>query len=514
MDRLRAPSSDRDFLFSAYLGLLALLPRLYVAIAFSREPVWDGHYYDFGARRIAAGFGYSDGNGGWHPWCHWPVGYSGVLAAAYRIFGTGPHVAPVLGAFTGALLAIFTHRLARYELSLWRARTAGLLTAFYPGLVIYAALVMTEPLSALAIVVAGWLWVRDRRGHPHRGAVLFGLAIGAGALVHPSFLAYAPASFLLARAEPHPRSNDDASHGFWHWPHLQKRLSISAIATACALVPVLPWTLRNCRVMDRCTLLSTNGGWNLAIGAFSRATGRFETLRSSDGCAVVTGQVQQDECWRDLALATIRSDVGRWLYLVPKKLGFTFDHESFAIEYLHETDPERWSEDRRRAGRAFLTGAHRILLTAAALGLMPLSLVAGMPSLVVAETPAVPLAGPPRDRAKRNRVVALMVVILLTGLALFAWAREDSPFYLLATGIALIGWLTPASAGPVTRWVLFCLGATLVTHAVFFGEDRYHIVIVPMLCFLAARAFGGHAEDTSNVPHLAKTSITQTEELR
>jgi hypothetical protein len=210
MDRLRAPSTDRDFLFSAYLGLAALLPRLYVAIAFSREPVWDGHYYDFGARRIAAGFGYSDGNGGWHPWCHWPVGYSGVLAAAYRIFGTGAHVATVLGAFVGALLAVFTHRLARYELSPWRARAAGLLTAFYPGLVIYAALVMTETLSALAIVVAGWLWVRDRHDHPRRSAVLFGLTIGAGALVHPSFLAYAPAVFFLSSSAPRGVAGRDA----------------------------------------------------------------------------------------------------------------------------------------------------------------------------------------------------------------------------------------------------------------------------------------------------------------
>ena len=52
--------SPRDLGFSAAAFVLALLPRLYVAIAWAREPVWDGHYYDFGARRIAAGLGYSD----------------------------------------------------------------------------------------------------------------------------------------------------------------------------------------------------------------------------------------------------------------------------------------------------------------------------------------------------------------------------------------------------------------------------------------------------------------------
>ena len=48
---------DDDLWFSAALFLLALLPRLYVALAWPREPVWDGHYYDFGARRIAEGHG-------------------------------------------------------------------------------------------------------------------------------------------------------------------------------------------------------------------------------------------------------------------------------------------------------------------------------------------------------------------------------------------------------------------------------------------------------------------------
>ena len=32
------------------------------------------------------------------------------------------------------------------------------------------------------------------------------------------------------------------------------------------------------------------------------------------------------------------------------------------------------------------------------------------------------------------------------------------------------------------------LATTAVTHAVFFGEDRYHIVVVPVLCILGAAA--------------------------
>jgi Dolichyl-phosphate-mannose-protein mannosyltransferase len=470
----RRHNESPDHLFSACVGLLAFLPRLYVALAWPREPVWDGHYYDFGARRIAAGLGYSDGAGGWHPWCHWPVGYSGIIAAVYKAFGHGPHVATIFNAMAGALLAVFTHRLARYELSRSRARVAGLLCALYPGLIIYSALVMTEPISALALVVAGWVWVRYRRDRPRLGAVLFGLVIGLGTLVHPSLLVFAPAPLFL--------SADRLSDSL-RLPLLRRGMAFASISAACAFIPVLPWTFRNCRVMDRCTLVSSNGGWNLAIGSFSRATGRFETLRSSDGCAVVTGQVQQDACWRDLALKTIRNDPARWLGLVPKKLGFTFDHESFPIEYLHEADPERWPEERRRAGRAWLTAAHCLLLTFAVFATTPLTL----------------------SRAtRRGRIGRTIFASIWGALTLFAWTKDPSPFYVLAVGIALFGWLPAPGApprGPVLRWALLSLLGTLVTHAVFFGEDRYHIVVTPMLCLLAAGAFRAHAEDTSISPH-------------
>jgi hypothetical protein len=37
---------------------------------------------------------------------------------------------------------------------------------------------------------------------------------------------------------------------------------------------------------------------------------------------------------------------------------------------------------------------------------------------------------------------------------------------------------------------------TVVTHAVFFGEDRYHVVVTPVLALLAAGAF----RPTKNTP--------------
>jgi 4-amino-4-deoxy-L-arabinose transferase-like glycosyltransferase len=446
-----------DVAFGVFLFVLALVPRVFVAVTWTGEPVWDGHYYDFGARRIAQGLGYSDdlwigGHPEWHPWCHYPVGYSAYLGFFYRVFGDGPLVAPVVNAVTGALLAVVTWLLARHALATWRARGAGLLVALHPGLIVYSGLVMSEPLAALVTLLAFWLAVRDVQP---RGLLVGALVLGVAALVRPQALLCAPFLALLAPGEK-------------RWARLG---ALAVLTTLLALVPVLPWTARNCRVMDGCALVSTNGGWNLAIGAFPRATGRFETLRSTDGCREVTGQVQQDRCWFSYGLAEIEDRPVRWLSLVPKKLGFTFDHESFAVEYLREARPLDWPESRRVRVRDVLSTFHRVVICMAALACIALW----------------SKGGPRRAhlRAHGAMVVALMLVAYLPN------ADGVPTFWPLVLFLALAPWL-PIPGRPPTppalKLALALVLTTVATHAIFFGEDRYHIVATPVFCLLAASA--------------------------
>jgi 4-amino-4-deoxy-L-arabinose transferase-like glycosyltransferase len=448
--------------FGFALFFVALLPRLYVATRFAAEPVWDGHYYDFGARRIAAGFGYSDDvsiNGvlEWHPWCHYPVGYSAFLGALYRVFGPDLRVAAIGDAITGALLAVVTWLLAKQALSSARAKVAGALVALHPGLILYAALVMTEPLASLLTLVAFWLAARDRE-RPWRGLVVGGLALGVAALVRPQALLCAP---FLALVVMKPWRKLALLGRAW-------RIGAVVVACAVALVPVLPWTARNCARMDGCALVSTNAGWNLAIGAFPRATGRFETLRSSDGCREVTGQVQQDRCWLHYGIDQIEQHPVHWLKLLPAKLGFTFDHESFAVEYLHEARPSAWPEARRVSGRELMTLAHRVLLCAAALGAV---------------------AFVTRGRGRTTQAILVLCVVGLVALAINA---SSPTFWPLAIFACVVPWLPlPGSPPrpPALALALALLVTTAFAHAVFFGEDRYHVVATPVLCVLAAAAF-------------------------
>lgn len=474
MGRGAEPSDRRgslDLSFTAGVSFAALLPRLYAAIAWAREPVWDGHYYDYGARRIAAGLGYSDdvvidGRAVWHPWCHYPVGYSGFLGGVYRLFGDGPHVAPVANAIVGALLVGLVHRLARYGTTPFRARVAAVLTAMSPGLIVYAALLMTEPLAAFGLVLVPWLFVRFmRQKKPLTAALSAGAALGLTALVRPQSLLVAPALALLV-----PSPGGESQGQGWK-SALWDKGKWAGAALVVSLAVVAPWTLRNCRVMDGCAFVSTNGGWNLAIGASPRATGRFETIRASDGCPVVTGQVQQDRCWRDEGLTWIRRDPVRWLSLIPKKLAFTFDHESFPMGYLGEADPRGWPEPKKAMGREVLSFTHRLLLLLAALGLV-----------------ALPTSDEHTRKGRDAQTLLLAIALTLgAGALLFdepsAWPL--ALFVPLAAAAPLPG--RPANGGVIGYWAA-AVGTVVLTHAVFFGEDRYHMVVTPALCVLAACA--------------------------
>jgi 4-amino-4-deoxy-L-arabinose transferase-like glycosyltransferase len=465
--RERGLDLPRDAAFTIAVFVTALLPRLFVAIAWAKEPVWDGHYYHFGAERIARGLGYSEdvlwhGQSLWKPWVHYPVGYSAFLGFAYRVFGSELVVAPVLNALLGALLVAVVHRFARYYLSRDRARIAAALCAVHPGLIAYSAVVMSEPLATLLILASGLAALRFRGRW--QAIVCAGVLLGLASLVRPASLLAGP---LLLLTQPRP------------WLQAAAR---AAAMSAVAFLTLLPWTLRNCARLDGCALVSTNGGWNLAIGAITE-TGRFQTLHAADGCAVVTGQVQQDRCWAAVGRAKIAENPGHWLGLAPLKLSQTFDHESFAIEYLHEADPDSWPEARRVAARELLTAFHRALLLLAAFAVV---------------------AFPSWDADRSGFYAQLALGLAFVAVGLYALFGDMHSFYLLVLLIPLVAAL-PIPGRPLQaeagNYMLALIAATALTHVIFFGEDRYHLVLTPIFCMLAAGAL--RAQGTVSGPSLS-----------
>jgi hypothetical protein len=169
-------------------------------------------------------------------------------------------------------------------------------------------------------------------------------------------------------------------------------------------------------------------------------------------------------------LRWIAADPARWLALAPKKLAFTFDHESFPIGYLAEADREAWPPERQAAGRGLLTTVHRALLAVAPLGLVGRPFARG------------------GLRGTLGPALAIAAAVALALQAALGDAHAFWPLALLVPAYAALPLATPRDGRAVTGYLALVIATVCVTHAVFFGEDRYHVVATPALCVLAACA--------------------------
>lgn len=431
--------------------LVALVARLGVVAwaASAIPPTADGEYYHRLATRIASGEGYTwlwpDGVVTYA--AHYPVGYPALIGAAYALLGAKPVVAMVVNALLGAAGSWAAFDLLTRATSRRLALAGGLVVALHPALVPYTAALMTEGVTAALLVLATAFAERSHVAAARRGAVAWfvacGVTMGVATLVRPQSLLLAPVLGWLAA-----RGATGALRG---------NLMGAIMATLLTLGVCAPWTLRNCRRMDRCALVSVNGGWNLAIGTQTNGGG-WQEMVVPDACKEVFDEAAKDDCFGRAARETIRRDPLGWLARAPAKLRVTFDYFGAAPWYLHAANAERFPYRAKVALGTLETIASRLLLIAALVSVRRLD-------------------GP--RRLLREAV---------TGFGLIACFLAAGAMGYLACALALLllgprELLRLPRIVPVTAAVLV---ATAVTHAVFFGAGRYGLVVVP---FVAALAF-------------------------
>jgi hypothetical protein len=475
----------QDALFALGLFLLSLALRAAVVHAFGAEPTWDGAFYHRGAVSIAEGNGYSEpavigGQPGRAPWSHYPVGYSALLGAAYALFGSGERVATLVNAVVGAASAVVVFMLALDAIGRRRARIAGALVGVHPGLTLYCALVMTEPLAGFLVLLTAL--VARSAGHRPLGVVLSGVVFALSAFVRPQSLITLPLLLFVYRGP------------------FARRLARTAIAGGVALALIAPWSVRNCLVLDGCALISTNGGWNLAIGALSE-TGRWRALTPEDGCAGIEGPVAQDRCWAERGWSAIRADTLAWLARVPDKLRHTYNHESFAVAYLAEAEPEKWERDRKWRAMNWMTLFHHALSLAAAFGA-----ISSLPLRRLLDRAS-------RERALRDHWAQLLLLASLLAFAAYALNLPERPLFWISVAIPLIGVLALPGAPPmrsILAYLYALLAVTSLTHMIFFGDDRYHLAVSPALCILAAAAFRRRARAEITTESLPQAALAPT----
>lgn len=429
--------------------VVALVARLGIVAwaATTIPPTADGTYYHLLAKRIASGQGYT-----WlwpdgvvtHA-AHYPVGYPGLIAAAYAVLGASPVVAMLVNAVLGAAGAWAAHDLLRRAASPRLALLGGLAVALHPALVPYTAALMTEGVTAALMVVAVAFAARARDAERGRTAFAWlaacAVVMGGATLVRPQVIAIAPVVGWLA-----------ASAG----ATVQPRLVRAATATLLALAVCAPWTARNCMRMQQCALVSVNGGWNLAIGT-QTVGGGWQEMAVPDACKEVFAEAAKDECFGREARREILARPGAWLARIPAKLRVTFDYFGAAPWYLHAANPEAFPYRAKVWLGAFETLVSRLLLVAALVSVRKLE-------------------GPRRLLREAVTGFGLLACFLAAGalgyvacgLAVLLLGREElerQPLVVPASAVVLL--------------------ATAVMHSVFFGAGRYGLMVVPFVAVLA-----------------------------
>jgi len=402
-------------------------------------PVADGHYYHTIAARIAEGLGstwlWPDGKVTYA--AHYPIGYPALLAVSYRLFGSTPTAGGLVNALVGTVAAVAVHRLALQATRPTLALGAGLAVALHPGLVMYTPALMTEGVTAAFLATAAWMASYRSR----TGAISLGVVMGIATLIRPQSLVLAPCFGLIC-----------AKIGAPIWDRLRR----AGLATALALLVCAPWTVRNCVRMQKCALVSFNGGWNLLIGAGEHATGSWAPVEVPAACRTVWNEADKDACFEREALGIIARAPGRWLGLVPARLAATFDYAGAPGFYLHESNAEAF-DDRAKLAMGVVETVYERLVYFGALA-------------------ASALAAGSRRRAR-------LVLAGVSSLFLF-----HTHAYLAVLGLAATLGLRARRLfdGPVlVSTTFFALLATTAVHAVFFGSGRYSMVIFPLVTGLA-----------------------------
>ena len=430
-------------------------------------PTADGEYYQVVASRIAEGQGYTwlwpDGVVTYA--AHYPVGYPAVIGALYSVFGTAPVVAMLFNAVIGAVAVVAVHQIAASVATRRGAALAATAVAIHPALVAYTPALMTEGVVAALLAIAGWMVVvvRASRGRPHWIVLAaLGLLLGASTLVRPQVILVAPLLGLLTSAGPFSQC----------W---RQAIGRALLVGSLALATCLPWTLRNCFMMNvsepgtfnakSCLFVSANGGWNLLIGAGAGATGTWvpiEQVGIPDECREVYGEADKDRCFGRAGRRSIRERPWRWLGLIPKKLAATFDTCGAAGWYLHAANPQRLSSVAKTRLDAAETVFQRLLLIGGLLALW---------------------RGRPHRTGRLGVGGVALVAVLVLGVGFAISARAWVAYLALVVGALLLRdalWRhAPAALAAAV------VGTTALTHAVFFGAGRYSLVCYAILAALA-----------------------------
>ena len=307
---------------------------------------------------------------------------------------------------------------------------------------------MTESVAASLVVIA--LACAPEKADTKRVHVTRIVAMGGG---------------LRARDARAPA--DDRARATPGVDHHAPRFVAAGLVLAVALVVVAPWTARNCVRMNRCALVSVNGGWNLLIGVRTD-NGSWTQLDAPDECKEVWDEAAQGRVLRARRASRDRR--------TRRARG---SRRSRASSPSRSTSSRRVRTTSIAATRARSTSTRTVIAGARRDGRVAPAARAG-PRRQRAALPASRLAKELGSSTAPRFALALAGL----GFAFVATRRGQRTAILAALVPRARARRAPLHGADASAGVV--VATTMVTHAVFFGAGRYGLLVVP---FVALAAF-------------------------
>lgn len=173
--------------------------------------------------------------------------YPAFVALIYRVFGV--HQIPVALAQTGlfVLICLVVYGIARRVSGERVAIAAAALTALYPPIPYFGALVMTEVWTTLLFTVSMWVAIRALQDRSRGAFALLGVLLALTTLSRPVFVLFPLALAALGIALWGTRARARPTPGRW------------AIMLAVFAIAMLPWLAYNYETLGRFTLSPAGG---------------------------------------------------------------------------------------------------------------------------------------------------------------------------------------------------------------------------------------------------------------
>jgi 4-amino-4-deoxy-L-arabinose transferase-like glycosyltransferase len=281
------------------LALLARLAGQVLLNAYAQPRTWE---YEVIANNLLAGRGYTyQLDGATYVASQSSPLYIFLVAGVYLLTGHSQTVLLLIQALLGAATATLAASLARRMGSLAAGWWAGLLVAFDPGLVVYAAELHSLTLDALAFVALA-CGVCFLSSQPRvRQLALLGVLFGLATLTRSTALILLPFALL------------------WLVRYRGMRLlsAHSAAVIGVAVLVCAPWSIRNSVLLSQPVLVSSEASEWLWRGNNPAATGSSYTLdgrrildvapRDFQDRIYAAGEAERVRLYRDAALDFMRA---------------------------------------------------------------------------------------------------------------------------------------------------------------------------------------------------------------